>query len=255
MKHQIRSAQIIPPEAKSENSWRVGRVGMLYRDLVSDERFLVSHIRIPDGGEVPDYVHYHKIRFQMIFCLAGWARVVYEDQGEPFVMREGDCVLQPPEIRHRVLESSAGFEVLEIVSPADHETHHDHEMDLPTKIHAPERVFGGQRFVHHVAEIAIWFGAEVDGLEFRDTGISEATGGLASVCVFRAIDKLEVSIKHSGEFLFFFILKGNLQLSGGADEIYHLETGSVFVLPADTEYSIEAEKGLEVLRVSFPADQ
>ena len=32
----------------------------------------------------------------MIFVKAGWVRLVYEDQGEPFVMVAGDCVLQPP---------------------------------------------------------------------------------------------------------------------------------------------------------------
>jgi quercetin dioxygenase-like cupin family protein len=41
----------------------------------------------------------------MIYCHRGWVRVVYEDQGEPFVMHPGDCVLQPPGIRHRVLEA------------------------------------------------------------------------------------------------------------------------------------------------------
>ena len=40
--------------------------------------------------------------------------MVYEDQGEPFIMREGDCVLQPPQIRHRVLESSGPLEVIEV---------------------------------------------------------------------------------------------------------------------------------------------
>jgi len=93
-------------------AWNVGRAGMQYRDLIPSRlggRFIASHIRIPDGGEVPDYVHFHKVRFQMIFCKKGWVRLVYEDQGEPFLMRAGDCVLQPPEIRHRVLEASAGL--------------------------------------------------------------------------------------------------------------------------------------------------
>ena len=75
-----------------------GRAGMRYRDLLPSRqggRFVASHIVIPDGGPVPDYVHYHRIRFQMIYCRRGWVRVVYEDQGPPFVMEPGDCVLQP----------------------------------------------------------------------------------------------------------------------------------------------------------------
>jgi hypothetical protein len=48
---------------------------MQYRDLLPSRlggRYIASHIRIPDGGPVPDYVHYHRVRFQMIFCKAGW---------------------------------------------------------------------------------------------------------------------------------------------------------------------------------------
>ena len=86
----------------SEASWTVGRAGMRYRDLIPNRlggAFIASHIHIPNGGPVPDYVHYHRIKFQMIYCKSGWVRVLYEDQGEPFVMNSGDCVLQPPEIR------------------------------------------------------------------------------------------------------------------------------------------------------------
>ena len=35
-------------------------------------RFIASHIRIEQGGPVPDYVHFHKIRFQMIYMTRGW---------------------------------------------------------------------------------------------------------------------------------------------------------------------------------------
>ena len=71
---------------------------MEYRDLLPDRlggRLIASHIRIRDGGPVPDYVHYHAIDFQLIYVRAGWVRVVYEDQGPPFVMHAGDCVVQP----------------------------------------------------------------------------------------------------------------------------------------------------------------
>ena len=50
------------------------------------------------------------------------APVAYENQGPPFLLRPGDMVIQPPEIRHRVLESSDGLEVVEIGCPADHVT-------------------------------------------------------------------------------------------------------------------------------------
>src|SRR5207244_7041714 len=121
----------------------------------------------------------HRVRFQMIYCAKGWVRAVYEDQGPPFVLREGDCVLQPPGIRHRVLESSPDLEVIEIGSPADHETFADHELELPTASVRPDREFGGQRFLRHEAASAAWHrraGDGLDGLDVRDLGIAAATG-------------------------------------------------------------------------------
>jgi hypothetical protein len=73
----------------ANDAWYVGRAGMRYRDLIPGRlggRFIASHIRIPDGGETQDYVHYHKALFQMIYCRTGWARLVYEDQGPPFLL-------------------------------------------------------------------------------------------------------------------------------------------------------------------------
>ncbi len=140
-----------------EAAWRTGRAGMRYRDLIPDRqggRYIASHIRIPDGGPVPDYVHFHAIQFQLIYCYCGWVRVVYEDQGEPFVMHAGDCVLQPPRIRHRVLEASPGLEVVEVGVPAIHATHVDHDRTLPTPELRADRDYDGQRFVRFVAGTA-----------------------------------------------------------------------------------------------------
>ncbi|MBS1797097.1 MAG: cupin [Acidobacteria bacterium] len=232
-------------------AWNAGRAGMLYRDLLPERwggRFIASHIRIPAGGPVPDYVHYHKIRFQLIYCLAGQARLVYEDQGAPFWMRAGDCVLQPPEIRHRVLECSDGFEVLEIGCPAVHETLAEHRFDLPNG-KAPDKFYGGQKFLHHVAENAIWRSAENDGFVERDTGIRQATGGLADVRVLRAAAEAKFSVSHAGEFLFFFVTNGHLRLSTANGADHHLSTAAGFALPAGAEYSIEAAPQTELIRV------
>ena len=144
-----------PPEGGTQGEWTMGRAGMMYRDLLADRNggtMAVSHIRLTEGGPVPDYVHYHKIDFQMIRCIAGRIKVVYEDQGEPFWLEPGDWVIQPPEIRHRVLECEAGSEVIEISMPAEHETWVDHETTLPTSEYRPERDFGGQRFVRTLAK-------------------------------------------------------------------------------------------------------
>ncbi|MEO6655936.1 MAG: cupin domain-containing protein [Pyrinomonadaceae bacterium] len=138
-------------QASATEEWIIGRAGMEYRDLIPDrlgDKVIASHIRLTKGGEVPDYAHYHKIDFQMIYCKRGRIKVVYEDQGEPFWLETGDCVLQPPEIRHRVLECTAGAEVFEVSMPAEHETWAEHEISLPTSELKRDRDFSGQRFFH-----------------------------------------------------------------------------------------------------------
>src|SRR5580765_474507 len=178
-----RTAQKAPTNG-THNGWIQGRAGMEYRDLLPSRlggKLIASHIRLSRGGEVPDYVHYHKVLFQLIYCLSGRIRVVYEDQGPPFWLTAGDCVLQPPEIRHRVLEAEAGSEVLEISAPAEHETWVEHEMSLPTPEIRPERVFGGQRFVRNIASEATWLPGGRDGVVERDLGIYDATNGLVDV--------------------------------------------------------------------------
>ncbi len=245
-------------EMADEAAWGVGRAGMRYRDLIPDRqggRVIASHIRIPDGGPVPDYVHFHKIHFQMIFCYRGWVRVVYEDQGPPFVMQAGDCVLQPPEIRHRVLESSAGLEVIEIGVPAEHMTCVDHELMLPTAELRPTRDFGGQRFVRHEAASATWHPWRLDGFEARDTGIGTATDGLAGAKVARlaGLSPAEPAIyRHDGEFAFLFVLDGGMTLQAEANHI--LKAGDSVVLPAGPGYGISGcTDDVELLEVTLPA--
>lgn len=165
------------------DSWHTGRAGMNYRDLVPDRQggaIIASHIRIPGAGPVPDYVHFHDIAFQLIFCRRGQVTVVYEDQGEPFVLAAGDCVTQPPRIRHRVLESSDDLEVIEIGYPAEHITRADASVSLPTSTFDPSRSWNGQTFVHHRRSEA---SPEVvaDGVTRIDTGIAAGTGDLADV--------------------------------------------------------------------------
>jgi quercetin dioxygenase-like cupin family protein len=227
-------------------AWRVGRAGMQYRDLIPDRqggRFIASHIRIPEGGPVPDYVHFHAIRFQMIYCYKGWVRLVYEDQGAPFVMQAGDCVLQPPKIRHRVLECSPGLEVIEIGSPAIHATHADHELMLPTAIAAADRDFDGQRFV--------WHHAAAPGLTPGDLGIAAASGGVASARVLSTADGAAGA--HDGDLLFGFLLRGAMTVThDGAAE--RLGPADAFVIPAARRFVLgEATPDLAWLEVKLPA--
>jgi quercetin dioxygenase-like cupin family protein len=237
--------------------WRVGRAGMRYRDLIPDRqggRFIASHIAIPDGGEVPDYVHFHRVRFQMIYCHEGWARLVYEDQGPPFVLQAGDCVLQPPRIRHRVLEASPGLEVVEIASPAEHETLADLELELPTKAVRPDREFDGQRFVRHEAASAIWGPGRVAGFEARDLGIAAATKGLAGAWVARWRGGPGPSLfRHDAQLLFTFVLAGASTLRCEGRGPCLVSAGDAFVVPAGLAHGLsECSEDLELLEVRVP---
>lgn len=243
--------------AREQSSWGVGRAGMHYRDLIPGRqggRFIGSHIRITADGPVADWVHYHEVRFQMIYCHRGWVRLVYEDQGDPFVLEAGDCVLQPPRIRHRVLESGGGLEVVELGCPAEHETLADHVMTLPTGAHLPARDFGGQRFVRHVASGAAWGPWRVEGFEARDLGIGRATEGLAGVRVARptTADRTPV-VRHGAEFVFGFVLSGRcvLECDGHGPEV--MQEGDTFVVPAGAAHSLTGcTADFQLLDVTLP---
>ena len=208
-----------------------GRAGMRYRDLIPGRgggRYIASHITIDEGGPVSDWVHFHRIALQLIFVRRGWVRVVYEDQGEPFVMNPGDLVLQPPGIRHRVLESSHGLEVIEITAPALHETLADHDLILPNAKVDPHRLFGGQRFLLHVAADTPWTGFR--GAEAQDTAMDEASGKLATVRTLRmsSADQIEFG-PHEGELMFGFVLDGSAHLDFG--DSHELGPADAFVIP------------------------
>lgn len=243
-----------------DGSFGVGRAGMEYRDLLPDRwggRFIASNIRITGGGNVDDWVHFHRIRFQMIYVSAGWVDVVYEDQGAPFRMEAGDCVLQPPEIRHRVLRSSPGLEVIEIGCPAEHDTIADHVLELPNRRVDPGRDFSGQRFVRHIAsrsEPSRWSSPH---LLHRDTGIAEATDGLAdAVVVTPATDAGTggVDLTHDGEFVLLVGLSGSSRLETGGRTL-ELLPRSAIAIPARTRWTwAKCSDDHSALVVTMPAN-
>jgi len=252
--------------AGGDEPWTVGRAGMLYRDLLPgrlDGRLVASHIRIPAGGPVPDCVHSHRVRFQMIYCRRGWVRVVYEDQGPPFVLAAGDCVLQPPGIRHRVLECSPGLEVIELAAPAVHETRIEHELSLPTPMHRPERGFEGQRFVRHERAAARFGAWRQPGFEARDLGIAAATGARVHVHAVRVARAAAASARESGPraaeapcaFRFLFVLDGAVRLTRANEADEPLAAGDALLVPGTEAHAFaQASRDLELLEVSFPAD-
>ena len=238
-------------------AWVVGRAGMQYRDLIPGRlggAVIASHIRIPKGGPVPDMVHFHAVTFQLIYCCRGWFNLVYEDQGPPFRLEAGDCVIQPPKIRHRVLESSDNGEVIELGVPAEHLTTIDHELALPTATLDPQRNFSGQRFCRHRRRDASWEAWRLPGFEARRTAVDDATGGVANVEVARAVDGAAGAVSsHDADILFTFVLEGGMRLRAPGLQAQDLHAGDAFVVPPRTRTAYErCSADLELLEVSLP---
>jgi len=241
---------------RDQAPWIIGRAGMHYRDLLPDRlggAIIASHIRIPDGGPVPDMVHYHAVGFQLIFCYKGWVDVLYEDQGDTMRLHAGDCVIQPPEIRHRVMYASPNIEVIEIGVPAEHITLIDHDMTLPNGTGDPDRRWQGQKFVHHIKDQATWQPFRVAGFRCRDTGIAEGTNGVAGVQVARFEGGTPPSIRHNCDIHFTFVMTGTMTLEGEGQENRDLEAGDAFVIPPNLWVRYDnCSDDLELLEVSLP---
>jgi mannose-6-phosphate isomerase-like protein (cupin superfamily) len=75
----------------------------------------------PCRPEEVSKLHYHDVEFQMVYVLKGSIKTELEGQGA-ITMRQGSCWIQPPRVKHKVLDYSDDCEVLEIVLPADFKT-------------------------------------------------------------------------------------------------------------------------------------
>jgi hypothetical protein len=146
----------------------------------------------------------------------------------------GDCVLQPPQIRHRVLEACDDLQVIEIGLPAVHPTFADFEMPLPNDRINTARTWNGQKFVRFQNELVQWqpcvnkWGVDGEVVStvpavhwaFKNTGIEEATQGLASAIVLRPLlpdnhhnpHRNHLSCSHNFDFMLLFVLNGELTL-------------------------------------------
>ena len=98
-----------------------------YRDLgIADATHGLARAHVvrligPCDPAVVSKLHYHDVEFQMVYVLKGWIKTELEGQGA-HVMRPGSAWIQPPRIKHKVLDYSDDAEVLEIVLPANFET-------------------------------------------------------------------------------------------------------------------------------------
>jgi quercetin dioxygenase-like cupin family protein len=122
------TSQIFRVSHHSEDDFEVGlRRYAKYRDLgmakATSGKVQAHVIRFvpPCRPEEVSKLHYHDVEFQMIYVLKGWIKTELEGQGA-HVMRPGTAWIQPPRIKHKVLDYSDDAEVLEIILPADFET-------------------------------------------------------------------------------------------------------------------------------------
>lgn len=97
-----------------------------YRDLgiaAATNGYATAHVirmTAPCTDEARGW-HRHEADFQLVYVLKGWFKNEFEGHGVQ-VMREGTCWIQPPGIRHAVLDYSLDCELLEIVLPANFKT-------------------------------------------------------------------------------------------------------------------------------------
>ena len=94
-----------------------------YRDLLMEAATggaVQAHVIRLVGKCDPKVVqipHYHGVQFQFLYMLKGWMIGEYEGQGR-IKMTAGSCWLQPPGIRHQVIDYSDGCEMIELILPA-----------------------------------------------------------------------------------------------------------------------------------------
>ena len=75
----------------------------------------------PCDPKVVSKRHYHDVDVQMIYVLKGWMKGEYDGQGSSRCAK-ASCWLQPPKIKHTVLDYSDDCELLEIILPAEFDT-------------------------------------------------------------------------------------------------------------------------------------
>lgn len=185
----------------------------------------------------------------MIFVWRGEVKVIYENNGEAFWMKEFDCVLQPSKIRHRVLENTDNFSVIEIASPAQHYTFKEHLITLPTSSIDKDKIYQGQKFCFFRFSESKWneniskdsfylslFPSFTQFFDIKDTCIGECTNNFSQVHLLKykcdVPKEIDLFYDDSHEFSFFFLLKGNnSHLNKNL-----LNQGDSFVIPPKEHY-------------------
>ena len=134
--------------------------------------------------------------------------------------------------------------MIELSSPAEHETWIEHEMELPTHVLAPDRLFGGQRFVRHIAKDAAWESIG-NGFEARDLGVSSGTRGLVAGNVLRTAGGGSLEL-HSNGPRFFLVLDGSANVTR-----VRLNSDDSLLVPANESVKIDASPETSLIHIAL----
>src|SRR5690606_35810794 len=127
-------------------------------------------------------------------------------------------------------------------------------LPLPNGRGDASRAWDGQRFVRHVAAEADYHPWRLAGWEYRDTGIGEATGGLAGARVARAMAGTSDAVALDSEFSMLVGLAGEVTFESG-DVAERLRPGSSVAVPGGRAYRLlDATPDCELLDVTLPAE-
>ncbi len=123
---QFKAQKFVVSHAREEDFAEGLRPYARYRDLGIAQAtggLAVAHVirMVPPVTDAVRVRHQHAVQFQMVYVLKGWIKSEFEGEGT-HMMRVGSSWIQPPGIKHTVLDYSDDCELLEIVLPADFET-------------------------------------------------------------------------------------------------------------------------------------
>ena len=234
---------------------------MRYRDLLPSRqggRFIASHITIPDAGPVPDYVHHHDVRFQFIYCLPGLGARRLRGPGRAVrAARPATACCSRRGIRHRVLESSAGLEVLEVTEPGRAP---DVRRPRPVVADAPTSVPSGPSAARRSCATAPRrrVGAvAAAGVRGRATAASARPPTVSATCAGPGRPPAAQRTawgRHDAELRLWFVTAGAATLRVDGRPEVHLGADDAVAVPAGVDHALVAcSDDFELLEVTFPA--
>jgi len=130
----------------------------------------------------------------------------------------------------------------------------------PNRTGDPAREWDGQRFVRHVARGASSLAWRLPGWTYRESGVADATGGLAGVRVARPDHGAATDgdgdgwVAHDTEFAQLVVLRGSVTFEADDGRTELLVDGSAVAIPGGRRYRLtEPSVDCELLDVTLPA--